>query len=912
MKRAAFIFIKTFIALVLVYSFAGFFLLPYFVQFYTPMVLKKSLNTDSYIDSVHLNPFNSHIRLDNFIIKDQNHKNLLFFEKLILNIDPLKLLENKIVLKNIKLENLKIDVDLDTDKKANFQYILDALAKNGTEESAPRKSEPKAFEVLINRFDIKDMVLVFTDRSKKEPFNVTTKPIDLPLSNIAIKAEHINKLALNIDTLETGNLRLNSDIVLSPLSAKGDLQLLSININKIFNYVKTEDMGFDISSAPLDLYLDYDYKNAGGVQSIDLSNITSSLPKIAYITQQFDIEGEGIKKSMGSFSLDIGEKVEYKGENILASLKALTFKDNEKNREFTFGDIKSSVESISGDKKLPMVINTSLETPSKGSLEAGVKLLREPVDIEVKLALKSVDIKPYEEYLKDFVNLDINSLELSSDSDIRIALKEDIADIEAKSDINLKSIDISNSFAKQEIAKIKGVDIKGLTFKKDDLYIKDILVNEPYVAFYRNSNDTTNFSNIVKEKEAGQIEEEKTEDEQKLQPQKEKSAFKYQIENITIKNGQSLFADDTVTPAFKSVDEKIEASIKNVTSDKNILTTITHKGIVDKYASIDIDTKLIVSDPLEKVDANVVIQNIDLPSLSPYSGKFIGNKLSNGKFGLNVEVKIDKGNLANKNKIKIKDIELGEKVESKDAIDAPVGLAIALLEDSRGYIDLDIPIDGNVKDPNFHLGDVITDVITNTLVGIISAPFKFLALIVGIEGDDISKLEFSYGKSDIEVTQREKLDGIVKAFKERPNLKLIVKPAIIEQKDRPVLKQKKFEQAFKELFDEKLPNEQKFIFAKEKYMVLFKEESYKKLEEKYKEKKIDELYSAMVKKLESIITVSDEELKLLAKQRTQGIKNYLVKNGLGENRVLIADEVKQAVFDSKIDKVTVEFEVDVK
>jgi hypothetical protein len=352
--------------------------------------------------------------------------------------------------------------------------------------------------------------------------------------------------------------------------------------------------------------------------------------------------------------------------------------------------------------------------------------------------------------------------------------------------------------------------------------------------------------------------------------------------------------------------------VKNISSDKNTLTTIAHKSIIDNYAALDMQTTMMVSDPLEKIDASVAVQNLDLPSLSPYSGKYIGNKIANGKFGLNIDVKIDKGQLVNKNKIKIKDIDLGEKVESEDAINAPIGLAIALLEDSRGFIDLDVPIDGNLKDPKFHLGDAIGDVVTNMIVGIVSAPFKFLALIVGIEGDDLSNVEFAYGKYDIPVTQKEKLDGIVKAFKERPNLSLVVNPSYIKEKDTAALADAKFKVLYPEAFDEKFSLEDRFTIAQNKYIEAFKEEEYKKLQEQFKDKKLEEFYAALLEKFKAGIKVSDEELNTLAIQRGNSIKEYLKQNKLEVERVIVKDEIKQMNYDSKIDNVIVEFEVDAK
>ncbi len=903
MKKTFVIFSKVIIAVVTIYSFIGFFILPYFVQVYTSDILKKTLNTDSYIDSVHLNPYNFHIRLSNFMIIDEKKKNLLFFENFHFNIDPWKILNHKIVVKNIRLDNLKVDVDLDRDKRANFQYILDALSKNGSKEPVQEQAKGEGYELLINKFDLNRVVLVFTDYSKQTPFSVHTKPINMALKDIAVTKNHINRLNLKIDTNDTGSVELNSDIVIEPLSAKGDLKLSGINVNKIFNYIKTPEMNFDIDSKPLDLALSYNYGNRNGVQNIGLAKIDTTLSSIAYIMDKFSVTSKGFRTTIDDIKVTMDKDLKYEVKNIKSLSRDLVFFDKAKESSLVFTNLNTAIETVTSDKSAPISIEQSLNTPSKGELKARVEVVQEPLALDIRLDTKDIDITPYEVYVKDFANVDINSFSLSNNAHIKVSSKDDMMDVAAKTDIDIKELDISNSRQNQKLISVKDIRVKGLEYKTDDLYIKDIALDKPFISFYRNPDGSTNFSYIAKEKKGEEV---------STKEQGEVSKFKYLIENVTLKDGDALFEDRTVEPNFKSVDTKAQVTVKNISSDKNTLTTITHKSIIDNYAALDMETTMMVSDPLEKIDASVAVQNLDLPSLSPYSGKYIGNKIANGKFGLNIDVKIDKGQLVNKNKIKIKDIDLGEKVESEDAINAPIGLAIALLEDSRGFIDLDVPIDGNLKDPKFHLGDVIGDVVTNMIVGIVSAPFKFLALIVGIEGDDLSNVEFAYGKYDIPVTQKEKLDAILKAFKERPNLSLVVKPSYIKEKDTAALADAKFKLLYPEAFDEKFSLEDRFTIAQNKYIEAFKEEEYKKLQEQFKDKKLEEFYAALLEKFKAGIKVSDEELNTLAIQRGNSIKEYLKQNKLEAERVIVKDEIKQMNYDSKIDNVIVEFEVDAK
>jgi outer membrane protein OmpA-like peptidoglycan-associated protein len=316
---------------------------------------------------------------------------------------------------------------------------------------------------------------------------------------------------------------------------------------------------------------------------------------------------------------------------------------------------------------------------------------------------------------------------------------------------------------------------------------------------------------------------------------------------------------------------------------------------------------MIISNPTKALQTKIKVENIDLPSLSSYSGKFIGKTIENGKLSVTLDYDIKKAQLTSTNNIKIKDIKLGQTVQSKDAINAPIGLAIALLEDSDGYIDLDIPIDGDINSPNFHFSDVILDVITNTIVGIVSAPFKFLAMMIGLDGQDISNLEFDYGSYLISVAQQEKLDNIVKAFKKRPNLKLKINTTYVQNEDTIGLQERKFQEKYRQILTVKdnfdtIYKQTQTIFIKE-----FGKENFKELKGENKEK-----YQTMLKLLKNNIKITTEDLILLAKNRADNIKIYLVEKKLDQARILIDENIKTSTKDLKIDKALILFEIEAK
>ena len=172
-------------------------------------------------------------------------------------------------------------------------------------------------------------------------------------------------------------------------------------------------------------------------------------------------------------------------------------------------------------------------------------------------------------------------------------------------------------------------------------------------------------------------------------------------------------------------------------------------------------------------DINLKFAGVDMTSVTPYSGRFAGYKIEKGKLSIDVTYHVENRALDAKQKFVIDQLQLGEKVESPDAVSLPLKLAVALLKDKNGVIDIDLPMTGSLDDPKFRLGPLIWKAVLGLLTKIATAPFALIGSLFG-GGPEINFVEFDPGATALDPAGQEKMAAVHKALVERPALQVDV------------------------------------------------------------------------------------------------------------------------------------------
>ena len=243
------------------------------------------------------------------------------------------------------------------------------------------------------------------------------------------------------------------------------------------------------------------------------------------------------------------------------------------------------------------------------------------------------------------------------------------------------------------------------------------------------------------------------------------------IGHMDFTRGNVNFTDNFIKPNYTANMTGLAGSVTTLASDSAEPATLTLAGRIDDDAPVDINGRLQPLAPKLFLDIEGRTKGVDLPRLTPYSIKYAGYPIVKGKLSMEVSYKVESEKLAANNHLFLDQLSFGEKVESPTATKLPVLLAVALLKNSRGEIDINLPISGTLTDPKFSVGAIIVQVIVNLLTKVVTAPFTVLAAIFG-GGEEIGYIEFDAGAAVLKDDQAKRLETLAKALNDRPALRL--------------------------------------------------------------------------------------------------------------------------------------------
>ena len=543
-----------------------------------------------------------------------------------------------------------------------------------------------------------------------------------------------------------------------------------------------------------------------------------------------------------------------------------------------------------GDKPFDLRLDTGLG--KQGKLQAAGNVQLSPTSAQLKVATQDIDLRLAQAYLSPFIRLELRSGLLGSDLDVQLKSTEPLA-LSVTGSAHVDQLHTLDTLHERDFVRWKQVRVGGLDYRHgESLAIERVELDQPYARFVINENLTTNVSELIVPQPAAP-------NESKADAGK---PLAIRIGGVAINDGSANFADFSLTPSFATAVQQMNGRIGVLDNQKPQAASVDIQGKVDRYAPMSIKGKLTPFDPLNSLDIATSFKNVELTTITPYSGKFAGYRIRKGRLNLDLHYRIEKGQLNAENKVLVENLQLGERVDSPDAVDLPIRLAVALLKDTQGRIAIELPVQGDLNNPQFSVMPIVWQTLRNLVLRAAQAPFKFIAGLVGGSNVDLSTVPFVAGSAELQGDARQALDTLAKALEERPNLRLEVEGQAAQSADGPLLAEQRLQREFRETWYKVLQRRGDRVPASPDELTVAEDEQAALLEGIYRtrlkqqppaewvELDKEQRQQNMRKAVLDSWAQSKLLLRQLAQQRAATIKDYLVEQGgLYDERVYLID-----------------------
>ncbi|MBH3337906.1 DUF748 domain-containing protein [Pseudomonas mendocina] len=924
---------------VFLYSLIGFLILPGIALRIANQQLAQYATLPASLQRLQLNPFTLELSLWGLRIGESGQEQLSF-QRLYANLQSDSLWSGALHLSDIELDGARTEILFAKDGTLN----LTQLFRLPESQAEPKAESSEPFPLRIDSIRLREKALRFQDLRPSEPVEFAYDSLDLELHNLSTLAGDNAQMTMTASGPHGARIDWRGQVSLTPITSSGSLSISDGRLSTFWPYVRdalplvlkeglvdlSSDYRLDLSSST-ELQLskikvqlapfaidDPQGKPLVRLQRLDIDDSSLDLAKQQVVVGQVrsqGLEAWAAREADGqldwqklfakpeSAKSETAEPAEQSGESeswqvLLQDVQLRDYKAHLADRvpqqevAVDVGPLNLDLKNFDslGDKPFDLRLDSGLG--KQGKLQAAGQVQLSPTTARLKVATQDIDLRLAQAYLSPFIRLELRSGLLGSDLEVQLESTEPLA-LSVTGDARVDQLHTLDTLRERDLLRWKQVRVGGIDYRHgESLAIERVELDQPYARFVINENLTTNVSELVVPQPA-------TPNEDKADAGK---PLAIRIGGVTINDGSANFADFSLTPNFATAIQQMNGRIGVLDNQKPQAASVDIQGKVDRYAPMSIKGKLTPFDPLNSLDIATRFKNVELTTITPYSGKFAGYRIRKGRLNLDLHYRIEKGQLNAENKVLVENLQLGERVDSPDAVDLPVRLAVALLKDTQGRIAIELPVQGDLNNPEFSVMPIVWQTLRNLVLRAAQAPFKFIAGLVGGSDVDLSTVPFNAGSAQLEGDARQALDTLAKALEERPNLRLEVEGQAAQSADGPLLAEQRLQREFREGWYKVLQRRGDKVPASPDELTVDEDEQAALLEGIYRtrlkqqppaewaELDSEQRQQNMRKAVLDSWAQSKLLLRQLAQQRAATIKDYLVEQGgLYDERVYLID-----------------------
>lgn len=433
------------------------------------------------------------------------------------------------------------------------------------------------------------------------------------------------------------------------------------------------------------------------------------------------------------------------------------------------------IGALGAPDKVPVSLTGSLADGGTFGLAGEAVLPAGPAELEI--TAKGLPLPPLAPYLPDVGPVALRSGTAAATGQLTLGGPGP----EFRGQVTLSRVDLWDTERDEALLALRTLRVDQLQASAQGVTSSKIWINRPVLRAVITENRQSNLSRFGPRDVAPVTDSPVTNDGPGPAP------MRFAVDTVRVSRGTLHIEDHSLTPHFAVSIEQLKGNIDGLASDATQPARVVLNGRIDQYAPATVEGSFTVGVPREAA-FKLSFTGVEMATFTPYVSRFAGYRIERGTLDVDLDYTVSGPQVIGNNRIILNRLVLGERVDSPDALDLPLTLALAVLKDSRGVIDVALPLRGDLSNPQFDYGALIGKAIRALVVKAVKTPFTLLARLVGGKAKDLRTVAFAPGSAQLPAAQMEPLQKVAQALIARPQLTLHIHP-LADQNDARALAQ---------------------------------------------------------------------------------------------------------------------------
>lgn len=799
------------------------------------------------LGAVRVRPFDLAVHLDGLSIREPDGAPLIAVDRLALDLSALSIMRLSPVVERLELDRPRLAAVLRPDRSLN----LAALVPPPDPRAPPPDPDAPLPALELRELVIRAGAVSVEDRSRAPTLRAEFSPVTLSLRDFSTRADAANRYRIEARAASGERLAWSGRFEPRPFTAQGGFVLSDLRAGTLQQYAGPW-LPFELRAGRLHLALRYEVvPDAAGrldlrvdVDRLDVAELALA-PRLTAAdgaASPLRIAGlalRGGRLELGARRLDLGRVAvlglrselvrDREGWNLLRLLSpkaggsaAVAAGDAPARAaaaprwsvavpQFTLVDAAVLVEDrtrepaaivpierltlvargVDSVGSAPVLLKVSASVAG-GGFDLRGDVTAKPIGARGRLSLRGFDLLSLASYAADRVRLDLRRgvVDLAGDFSVGMpGAAGGAPTVRFDGEAAIRDLLTRDRAVRRDLIKWRRLGLEGIRYRSAPatLRIARITAEAPYVDLVIGPDGNANLADVFGK--ASQRAAEAPAASAANGSRAPQPAIGVAIDRVRVLDGSANFADLSITPNFATGIQTLSGTINGLSSRAESRAQVALEGAVDRYAPVKIAGEVNYLAARSYTDLRAAFRNLELTTLNPYSGRFAGYRIERGKLSVDLAYRIVDRRLEARHKILLTQLQLGDRVDSPDAVRLPLKLAIALLKDRDGNIDLDLPVSGSLDDPEFRIGPIVWKMVVNLLTKIVTAPFTLLGNLFGGSGEQIRYVDFLPGDATLDAAMLERIGAVAKALGARPQLRLEVPLALSRTRDGEALRE---------------------------------------------------------------------------------------------------------------------------